>query len=441
MKKLLLWLSATVFASAFFSAASFAQTVSVPASQGIFEISSALDDGYVLDVKTCTWQDEPVGGTQLQMYRPQDVNQQKFYLEQAAANKFRIAAVHSGLALTARPDEAQEDGKIPVILSALPDSETDQIWRFVETTDGFYYIRSEEGGYLTLDDSRMYSGLGLSLRDYTGRKNQKWILKKTQISQTACADTDLVNPYGPDGPYHNVCLAVYFGSEKETLTGEEIASWITETPEHQLSSPEEGFLSYARKLADAHNTQGHERRFRTSYGKVITLYKGDFGWALDVEKTADALMEASQCHYYKAVLPVWSHKGVGFTAGDDIGNSYVEVSLENQKVWLYKDGVQLLETDCVSGTYGTDRQTPGGVYSIFYMQSPDVLNGSGYSSYVEYWMAFNGNIGLHDASWRSEFGGDIFRSNGSHGCINLPTDAAKLIYETISIGYPVVCYN
>ena len=127
--------------------------------------------------------------------------------------------------------------------------------------------------------------------------------------------------------------------------------------------------------------------------------------------------------------------------GDDIGDSYIEVDLANQKVWLYKNGKQLVETDCVSGTYGTDRQTPGGVYSIFYMQSPAVLRGADYVSPVDYWMAFNGNIGLHDADWRDSFGGDIFQTNGSHGCVNLPIPAAKKIYENISIGYPVVCYS
>ena len=144
-------------------------------------------------------------------------------------------------------------------------------------------------------------------------------------------------------------------------------------------------------------------------------------------------------HYLE---PVWYHKGVLFTAGEDIGDSYVEVDLTGQKVWLYKDGKQLLEADCVTGTYGTDRQTPGGVYSIYYMQSPAVLQGAGYASPVTYWMAFNGGIGLHDASWRyGSFGGDIYKTNGSHGCVNLPEDAAKQIYETVEIGYPVVCYN
>ena len=119
----------------------------------------------------------------------------------------------------------------------------------------------------------------------------------------------------------------------------------------------------------------------------------------------------------------------------------MEVDLENQKVWLYKNGKKLLETDCVFGTYNTDRQTPGGVYSIYYKQSPAVLNGPGYSSPVDFWMPFNGGIGLHDAQWRSSFGGDIYLTNGSHGCINLPRDAAELIYNTVTIGYPVVCYQ
>ncbi|MDD7740137.1 MAG: L,D-transpeptidase, partial [Lachnospiraceae bacterium] len=140
------------------------------------------------------------------------------------------------------------------------------------------------------------------------------------------------------------------------------------------------------------------------------------------------------------VDPIWSHEGVGFTRGDDIGDSYVEVDLVNQKVWLYQNGEQLLATECVSGTYGTDRQTPGGVYSITYKQSPAVLRGPGYESPVTYWMPFNGGIGLHDASWRGQFGGNIYINGGSHGCVNLPNSVAKKIYENLDVGTPVIVY-
>ena len=56
-------------------------------------------------------------------------------------------------------------------------------------------------------------------------------------------------------------------------------------------------------------------------------------------------------------------------------------------------------------------------------------------------MPFNGGIGLHDANWRKTFGGTIYKTNGSHGCVNLPPAVAKTIYENISAGDPVLCYH
>lgn len=56
-------------------------------------------------------------------------------------------------------------------------------------------------------------------------------------------------------------------------------------------------------------------------------------------------------------------------------------------------------------------------------------------------MPFNGNIGLHDADWRTSFGGQIYRTNGSHGCVNLPPDYARRIYDVVQTGTPVICYN
>ena len=56
-------------------------------------------------------------------------------------------------------------------------------------------------------------------------------------------------------------------------------------------------------------------------------------------------------------------------------------------------------------------------------------------------MPFNGNIGLHDATWRKDFGGDIFLKDGSHGCVNLPPEKAKEIFTTIEKGIPVIVYE
>ena len=60
---------------------------------------------------------------------------------------------------------------------------------------------------------------------------------------------------------------------------------------------------------------------------------------------------------------------------------------------------------------------------------------------MKYWMPFNGNIGLHDASWRDAFGGHIYYMKGSHGCINLPTQKAAEIYDQVEKGEAVVVYG
>jgi len=69
------------------------------------------------------------------------------------------------------------------------------------------------------------------------------------------------------------------------------------------------------------------------------------------------------------------------------------------------------------------------------------LNGEDYSTPVDYWMPFAGNVGMHDATWRGSFGGDIYLNNGSHGCVNLPWSSAKTIYENVDAGFPVLVYQ
>ena len=112
----------------------------------------------------------------------------------------------------------------------------------------------------------------------------------------------------------------------------------------------------------------------------------------------------------------------------DIGNTYVEVNLTAQHLYFYKDGQLMLESDIVSGK---NDGTPTGTYSFTYKERYATLNGENYSSPVSFWMPFSGNVGLHDATWRTQFGGSLYKSGGSHGCVNLPIRVAKTIYENI----------
>ena len=127
--------------------------------------------------------------------------------------------------------------------------------------------------------------------------------------------------------------------------------------------------------------------------------------------------------------------------GPDYGSTYAEVNLTAQHLIFYKDGQKVLESDFVSGNVSRGHTTPPGIFSITYKQRDAVLKGEGYASPVKFWMPFNGGIGFHDASWRSSFGGSIYKSGGSHGCVNMPYDKAKELFENVYAGMPVICYD
>ena len=116
-------------------------------------------------------------------------------------------------------------------------------------------------------------------------------------------------------------------------------------------------------------------------------------------------------------------------------NTYVDVDIENQVMTYYENGSIRLQSPCVTGNTSRGCSTPVGTYSI-YMKTPGkYLVGPTWNVWVDRWMRFTaGGVGLHDASWRSAFGGSIYKTNGSHGCVNLPHDVALQLYDMVSNG-------
>jgi len=124
----------------------------------------------------------------------------------------------------------------------------------------------------------------------------------------------------------------------------------------------------------------------------------------------------------------------------------IEVSIGEQQVYVYNGAKLILQTPCVTGKVSTGTITPTGNYAI-QAKVPDKtlkgknVDGTDYESFVHYWMPFNGAYGLHDASWRRKFGGQIYLTGGSHGCVNLPTDAAAAIFNFCYVGMPVFVHD
>lgn len=202
---------------------------------------------------------------------------------------------------------------------------------------------------------------------------------------------------------------------------------------------DEAVAAFVKEQAKEYDTYGNRRSFVTTLGINLSLPSGYYGWLTDKEEETKELIEliyqGSNVTREPAYASTAKQKGVS-----DIGNSYVEADLTHQHLYLYENGAVVFETDFVSGNMSNDCATPEGVFGLTYKTTNAVLRGRDYATPVSYWMPFYGNYGMHDATWRSEFGGQIYVADGSHGCLNLPLDAAALLYEHVSTGFPVICY-
>ncbi len=231
-----------------------------------------------------------------------------------------------------------------------------------------------------------------------------------------------------------------FGERSYTVNEDIYFSWVQEGEDGEPTVDQEALESYLRALKLDTDTAGTVRAFRTAAGN-ITQVKGPYGYNLSLKEEGARLTEEILNGAKVTREPEYTTTGVDRAHGNlDYGENYVEVDLTNQKVYLIQNGEVSFETSCVTGNVARGNATPPGIYPLTYKARNAVLRGPGYASPVSYWMPFNGGIGLHDATWRGSFGGQIYRNSGSHGCVNLPLSAAKTIFEAIEKGSPVVCH-
>lgn len=209
--------------------------------------------------------------------------------------------------------------------------------------------------------------------------------------------------------------------------------------EDALMVDETAIVAYIEALAAKYDTYNGVRRFKSTRGDIITVEGGTYGNQLDQKAETAFLLEACIKQQPQTREPEYSHKAL-YQGEDDIGPTYIEIDMGQQMMYYYEDGKKMLETPVVTGNTGRRMGTPARVCYVYNKQKNRVLRGPGYASPVKFWMPVNGNIGIHDASWRKEFGGEIYKTNGSHGCINTPTEMMTQLYDMVEIGTPVIMF-
>ncbi|MDO4617817.1 MAG: L,D-transpeptidase [Lachnospiraceae bacterium] len=234
-----------------------------------------------------------------------------------------------------------------------------------------------------------------------------------------------------------------FVDRQYVVDREVIRGWIVPDENNNCTLSSELAAQWVYNMAYDTDTFANSHVFTTHNGEQIQLASGgDYGWAMDQEETTAALLQALNEGYSGNLDPSYIY-GAQDRSSNDIGGTYVEICITEQKLYLYEDYQLKLETSVITGNHSTGFDTPSGSvwaidgkkYQMQFSVYADVV--------VDYWMPFNDECGMHDAYWRSaaEYADpSYYLTEGSHGCVNTPYDAMEVVFGTMEIGYPVVVY-
>lgn len=289
---------------------------------------------------------------------------------------------------------------------------------------------NEEFLYAYLLNSILLGERCINLDEINAYENPKF----TSESEKVIKAQNELNKYVSSEIYY------IFDNEIEVLDSSIINTWLEVDSTMNVVINEEKIKEYIKTLGIKYDTYGKTRSFKSTTGKNINVIGGNYGWRIDRTKEKEALIKNIKSGEIIKKEPIYLQTALG-NHENDIGNTYVEINLTNQYLWFYKSGKIITQGDVVTGNVSRGNATPQGTYTLNYKQKNATLRGDNYNSDVKYWMPFNMNIGIHDASWRNSFGGNIYQTSGSHGCVNAPEYLAKNIFENIEPGTPIICYK
>ena len=265
--------------------------------------------------------------------------------------------------------------------------------------------------------------------------------KYTSESPEVQAACDTMNQY---------CKAsiTYSMTENVVVDKNLISSWLTYDDNMQVILKEDAVREWMRNFGAAYDTVGTTRTITSPDGKTAEVSGGTYGWSVDEETETQNLISSITNGEVVTREPVYAQTAASHSA-QDWGTTFIEVDLSTQHMWYIVDGSIAFQADVVTGLPTPDMATPAGVYSILYTERNATLVGEKdpatgepiYRTPVSYWMPFTWQgHGFHDATWQPGFGGNLYQSLGSHGCVNMSYSDAGTLFGMISSGTPVVLH-
>lgn len=405
------------------------------------DLISAGVDGYTLTIEERNDQKENIAGTDIKLHAKFDGSLEKMVAAQKPLSwilhmKQEEYTIETMVAYDDAALKNQIQGLSCLDETNMVEPVNAQISDYVEGQG--YSIVPEHEGTVVEEDKLTQAIIDAieNLKD-TLSLEEADVYKKPTVLQD---DASLAEQLEKINQYAKMSVTYQFGDSTEVLGAEKIHDWLISNEDGTISVDSAKVAEYVAELAKAHNTSNKAKTLKTSYGSTIQVSGGTYGWKINQAAETEALVSIITSGESVTREPEYSQKAASH-GSNDYGDTYVEINLTGQHLFYYKEGKLVVESDFVSGNLSKGWGTPAGTYPLSYKQKNAVLKGANYRTPVSYWMPFNNGIGMHDANWRSSFGGTIYKTNGSHGCINLPPAVAKTIFENISAGTPVICYN
>lgn len=295
------------------------------------------------------------------------------------------------------------------------------------------YTISRESYGNSIDKNILYENIIKAIKS----KEEKINLEKLNCYEKpkfTSASKEVINAKDNLNKYVSSRITYNYAGLTQILDGSKIKDFIRVDENFQVILDEAKVRNYIDNLANS---------YTAALGSSILVDGGYYGnnhsWVINSAEETKALIENIKNGQTVTKNPIYTQTSAA-SYFSNIGNTFVEIDMTKQHLWYYKDGYLVVEGDVVTGNVSNGASTPEGVYKLYGKQKDTVLKGEDYESPVSFWMPFNKNIGLHDANWRTEFGGDKYKNYGSHGCVNAPYYVAKTVYENINLGTPVICH-
>ncbi|MER2024857.1 MAG: L,D-transpeptidase [Eubacteriales bacterium] len=398
---------------------------------------------------------ETIDGDAIDYQYVSDGGVQKLLDEQNIYTWIGGALFGSEKSYTVDEDTQFNEQKLVEGLSNLPEMKTenqvaptDAYLLLDETTKRYNIVPETEGNVLNVEAVRAYAKSAVSGSVET--------VDLAQAADTYAAPAIRANDEGLNSQkaalntFLSTSITYTLPEGTQVLDANVLDGWISVDDNGYRYVDEEHIAEcvdqYVADLASAVDVEKETSTFASTNRGMVEVDNNEYVIKINQDAEKEKLLEEVLGNTVTQREPVYSRKDE--TQDPTFGGTYVEIDIDNQTVYYYEDGQCLVETPCVTGTGSVPRRsTPTGVFHIYDKQRSRTLYGDiqpdgsyGYASFVNYWMRFCGGCGLHDATWRDSFGGDIYWDSGSHGCVNLPYEAAAQMYEIVEEGTPCIVF-